>query len=81
MSDCEELLEKARNSPNSLRFTELCQLAECFGWEFARQKGSHALYKRRGSTQLMNFQNDKGKAKDYQVRQLVDAIDELGLPD
>jgi hypothetical protein len=27
--------------------------------------------------QLMNFQNDRGRAKPYQVRQLLAAIDEL----
>jgi hypothetical protein len=79
MPDFERLLERARRAPESLRFSELCSLAEGFGWVFARQRGSHVLYKRSGSIQLMNFQDDSGRAKGYQVRQLLAAIDDLGL--
>ena len=74
---CEDLLARARGFPSGLRFSELCRLAECFGWELVRQKGSHVIYKRRGTMQLMNFQNDSGRAKPYQVRQLLAAIYEL----
>ena len=35
------------------------------------------MYKRRGTMQLMNFQNDGGRAKPYQVRQLLAAIEDL----
>lgn len=79
MARCADLLKKARAAPKSLRFAELRQLAECFGWEYARQEGSHVMYKRQASIQLMNFQNDDGDAKPYQVRQLLRAIDDLGL--
>lgn len=79
MPNCKKILQKALDAPQTLRFTELCQLAECFGWRFARQKGAHRLYKRSGSIELMNFQDDQGMAKAYQVRQLVRALDELGL--
>ena len=79
MPNCRLLLERARENPEGLQFAELCGLAECFGWQFARQRGSHALYKRAGTVQLMNFQNVNGAAKGYQVRQLLAAIDDLGL--
>jgi hypothetical protein len=79
MPDCHKLLEGARNTPAGLRFSQLCELAECFGWVRARQRGAHVIYKRPGAMQLMNFQDDNGKAKAYQVRQLLTAIDELGL--
>jgi hypothetical protein len=79
MATCRSLLEAAQGNPAGVRFTELCQLAECFGWEFARQKGDHRLYKRSGTKQLMNFQDSDGKAKVYQVRQLLAVIDDLGL--
>lgn len=77
MSTCEALLQKARNNPGGLRFAELCSLAECFGWEFDRVRGSHRIYKRRGHIQAMNFQDFKGFAKAYQVKQLIRAIDSL----
>jgi hypothetical protein len=75
--DCDELLQRARSDPRSLRYRELCQLAECFEFVFKRQKGSHAIYSRPAFPRLMNFQDVKGMAKPYQVRQLLAAIDEL----
>jgi len=60
-----------------MRFSEVCQLAECYGFEFARQKGSHRMYKKPGRTGLMNFQDDRGKAKEYQVKQLLAVIEEI----
>jgi hypothetical protein len=77
MSTCEALLEKARNNPGGLRFAELCSLAECFGWVFNRVRGSHHIYKRSAHIQAMNFQDFKGFAKAYQVKQLIRAIDSL----
>jgi hypothetical protein len=75
---CLKRLQEARANIQSLRFANLCALAECFGWTFVRQSGSHQLYKRNGSTLLMNFQEDRnGRAKPYQVRQLLAAIDQL----
>jgi hypothetical protein len=79
---CKKRLEEARANIASLRFGNLCALAECFGWVFIRQSGSHRMYKRTGSTILMNFQEDRnGRAKPYQVRQLLAAIDELSAPE
>jgi len=75
---CMKRLQEARGNIQSLRFANLCALAECFGWTFVRQNGSHSPYKRAGSTLLMNFQEDRnGRAKPYQVRQLLAAIDQL----
>jgi hypothetical protein len=74
MGKCDKLLQRARAAPASLRFEELCQLAECHGFALARQKGSHRLYKRAGEPRVMNFQDDRGKAKEYQVKQLLDVI-------
>jgi hypothetical protein len=84
MAKCEKLLRKAKGSPNNLRFEELCQLAECYGWEFARQDGtSHAIYLHPSlgnvPGSMMNFQNRKSKAKRGQVKQLLDAIEEFDL--
>ena len=84
MAKCDKLLEKAKYSPNNLRFNELCKLAACHGWIFDRQNGtSHAIYLHPalGNTpgSLMNFQDDNGKAKRGQIRQLLNAIQELEL--
>ena len=70
-----KLFQLARNNPAGLRFSDLCRLAEAFGFVFQRQKGSHRVYAHDGIRQIMNFQEDHGTAKAYQVRQLLDCID------
>lgn len=70
-----KVLEKARRNPAGLRFSEVCKLAEAFGFVFQRQKGSHRIYTLDRGREIMNFQDDSGKAKAYQVRQLLDCAD------
>ena len=71
----ETFLRSARGNPSGLRFSELSKLAEAFGFVFQRQKGSHRIYTHDDIRQIMIFQNAHGKAKAYQVRQLLDCID------
>jgi predicted RNA binding protein YcfA (HicA-like mRNA interferase family) len=75
-----ELLAKARSNPQGLRFSEACALAEAFGWTLARSAGgSHRIYKRTGVIGLVVVQEaPNGRAKAYQVRQIIRLIDELG---
>lgn len=82
----EWLLAKAKCAPNNFRFEELCRLAELYGWKLARQEGtSHRIYLHpslgNAIGALMNFQNRKGQAKRGQIRQLLNAIDELEYDD
>jgi hypothetical protein len=81
MSRCDKILAKAENSPNNLSYAELCYLAECFGFKFRRRSGSHAIYEnvnlREDQNRNLNFQSVNGKAKPYQVRQLLRAINIL----
>lgn len=85
MSKREKLLQKAKNSPNNLRFDEICQLAVSYGWIFQRQEGSHQIYLHPAlgnvPGSMMNFQNKNGKAKRFQVKQLLDAIEMVGEPE
>ena len=67
-----------RRSPKNVRFAELLKLCEeHFG--AARQRGtSHAVFKTPWpGDPRVNIQNDKGRAKAYQVRQVLLAIDKL----
>ncbi|MDR3641003.1 MAG: type II toxin-antitoxin system HicA family toxin [Humidesulfovibrio sp.] len=77
MGKKKKLLEKARNGPASLAFDDLCALAEQLGFVFIRSDGtSHHIYKHPDHQRsFMNFQNDKGKAKKYQVEQLLSFYD------
>ncbi|NNM05152.1 MAG: type II toxin-antitoxin system HicA family toxin [Gemmatimonadetes bacterium] len=73
------MLERAQDHPSGVKFRELCALAECFGFFPVRQKGSHHIFKREGFQKLLNFQESGSMAKAYQVRQLLSALEELGV--
>ncbi|MGH9822014.1 MAG: type II toxin-antitoxin system HicA family toxin [Blastocatellia bacterium] len=77
MAGREKLLEKAHNSPDGLRFEELCRLAEFHGFQFDRQTGSHKIFVHAESGKVLNFQDKNGKAKAYQVRQFLRAVEEI----
>ena len=69
-----KLYQKIEQSKNNTSFSDLCKLAELAGFSFDRQKGSHKLYRHEKHPERMNFQNIKGEAKPYQVKQLLDFI-------
>ncbi len=75
----QKLLEKALNSPQNLRFAEAIKLAQAFGFQLARIRGSHHIFKRPGVPELLNLQNVGGKAKPYQVQQLLELVESYNL--
>ena len=81
MGRCEKLHARALRNPAGLRFEELCYLAECVGFEFSRQRGSHRIYRHFELRKTISFQNHQGEGKPYQVRQLLQIIAERGGPD
>jgi hypothetical protein len=77
---CVELFEKAKSNPRGLRFAEFRRLCGCIGMVEERRAGSHFIYKLACPFFLLSIQKMKdGKAKAYQVRQLVDFIEENDL--
>lgn len=67
-----------RREPKNVRFSDLITVCEEFFGK-ARQTGtSHIIFKTPwpGDPRI-NIQNDKGKAKAYQVKQVLLAIDKL----
>lgn len=82
MSKVEKLYNKAKESPNNLSFSDLCLLLEKVGFEFIRKKGSHRTFKHsriKNIDSIQGIQDVKGKAKAYQVRQVLDKIDRHNL--
>ena len=79
MGNKEKLLESAKSSAKNFKFNDLIKLAEAHGFVFKRQKGSHVMMKHKVESIFMNFQDKNGKAKPYQVKQLLEAIDEYNL--
>ena len=78
MTSVERLIEQMRSNPKNIGFADLLKVcAHHFGP--ARQSGSsHAVFKTPWpGDPRVNIQNDHGKAKAYQVRQVLQAIDIL----
>jgi len=73
-----DIVAQMRARPKGIRFTELCLVCgHYFGGP--RQTGtSHRVYKTpwQGDPRV-NIQDDKGKAKAYQVKQVLKAIERL----
>jgi len=65
-----------RNNPKGVRFADLCRVCEKYFGQ-PRQKGtSHRIFRTPWlGDPRVNIQDDKGKAKVYQVRQVLKAIE------
>jgi hypothetical protein len=78
MAKIEVTLREMRTNQGNIRFPDACKVCNHFFGE-ARQKGSsHRVYKTpwQGDPRV-NIQNAKGKAKAYQVKQVLRAIERL----
>ena len=76
MSTIKDILAQMRANPEGIRFNDLCKVCDSY-FGNARQSGSsHRIYKTpwQGDPRV-NIQNAKGKAKAYQVRQVLQAIE------
>ena len=74
----EDILEKMVTSPKSVRFVELSKVCNYFFGEPRQSGSSHKVYKTPWpGDPRVNIQNDKGKAKVYQIRQVLLAIEKL----
>ena len=78
MNDGAKILEQMRAEPANVRFAHMRKVCK-FYFGPARQKGSSHLVFRtpwQGDPRV-NIQDERGKAKAYQVRQVLQAIDRL----
>lgn len=79
MTDIDRLLDAMRNAPQNVRFADLAKVCDhCFG--APRQLGtSHRVYRTpwAGDPRVNIQRGEAGKAKVYQVRQVLAAIARL----
>jgi hypothetical protein len=79
MGAVEKILEQMRSEPANVRFADLQRVCESFFGKPRQSGSSHAVYKTPWpGNPRVNIQNDKGKAKPYQVRQVLLAIERIG---
>lgn len=74
----DKILDQMRATPGGVRFADLVKICEHYFGEARQQGTSHRVYRMpwRGDPRV-NIQDDHGKAKPYQVRQVLAAIEKL----
>lgn len=78
MTKKEKLLKMACKNPKGLSFTDFTTLMKRFGWALDHQTGSHKIwYSKKGYR--ISVQNRNSKAKGYQVRRFLSALEEERL--
>ena len=78
MGDIEDLVAQMRRNPKDVGFAQLSRVCQHFFGKPRQGTGSHKIYKTpwQGDPRV-NIQSKRGKAKVYQVRQVLKAIDRL----
>lgn len=74
-----KLLEKIIAGSKNIRFAEATALAEAFGFRLDRVSGSHHVFVHPDIPELINLQNVNGKVKPYQLKQLINLIEQHNL--
>ena len=78
MGDYDKELRQMADAPQNVRFSDLYRVCEHFFDEPRRRGTSHCVFKTPWpGDPRVNIQNDNGKARAYQVRQVVAAIRRL----
>ena len=78
MAKVTEIIQQMKQNPSGILFSDLCRVCD-FYFGQPRQKGtSHHVYKTpwQGDPGV-NIQSNKGKAKTYQVKQVLKAIERI----
>jgi hypothetical protein len=85
MRTIENILLRMRRKPENVRFKDLCKVCDHYFGSPRQYEGSHRIYRTPwpGDPRI-NIQNHKGRAKVYQVKQVLKAIEKLesenGIP-
>ncbi len=78
MAIFDDILRQMKQNPKDVRFSDLCKVCDFYFGEARQKKTSHRIYKTpwQGDPRI-NIQNDRGKAKAYQVKQVLLALEKL----
>jgi hypothetical protein len=78
VASIEDILAKMRRNPKGVRFNDLAKICDHFFGKPRKSGTSHRVYKTPWpGDPRVNIQNARGKAKAYQVRQVLLAIERL----
>jgi hypothetical protein len=78
MAKIEDFLLQMKRSPQNVRYRDLCKVCDFYFGNPRQASSSHRIYKTpwQGDPRI-SIQNHKGKAKAYQVKQVLMAIEKL----
>jgi hypothetical protein len=78
MAKIDDILAQMKGNPKGIRFVDLCKVCENYFGKPRTSASSHRIYRTpwKGDPRI-NIQNNKGKAKSYQVKQVLLAIEKL----
>jgi hypothetical protein len=78
MPKIKDILTQMNRNPKDVRFSDLCKVCDQYFGEPRQSGSSHRIYKTpwRGDPRI-NIQNHRGKAKAYQVKQVLLALEKL----
>ncbi len=78
MTSAAKILDRMRHEPANVRFNDLKKVCEAYFGKPRQSGTSHAIFKTPwAGDPRINIQDQKGKAKAYQVRLVLLAIDKL----
>jgi hypothetical protein len=78
MAKLDDLRKSMRDNPKGVRFSDLCKVCDLYFGEPRQSGSSHRVYKTPWlGDPRVNIQNAKGKAKAYQVNQVLQAVKRL----
>jgi hypothetical protein len=80
MAKIDDILAQMKQNPKNVRFSDLCKVCEFFFGRPRKSASSHRVYRTpwQGDPRI-NIQNHKGKAKAYQVKQVLLALEKLEI--
>jgi hypothetical protein len=78
MSSITKIIKEMKLNPKGVRFNDLQKICGHYFGESRQSGSSHCIYKTpwQGDPRI-NIQNKKGKAKPYQVKQVLLAIEKI----
>jgi predicted RNA binding protein YcfA (HicA-like mRNA interferase family) len=79
MTKKQKLVQRLIVGSKNVRFSDLQQVAEGYGFILLRVTGSHHIYSHPGLEELINLQDVNGQAKPYQIKQFLKLVEKYDL--
>jgi predicted RNA binding protein YcfA (HicA-like mRNA interferase family) len=74
-----KILQKILAGSKNIRFSDMIDLVEGFGFRLSRTDGSHHIFVHPDIPELVNLQEVQGQTKPYQMRQFLKLIERHSL--